>query len=110
MQNNTNTVLGILAGTAIGGLLGILFAPEKGVNTRKRIAKQAASTKDSLTESAEHLKHRVVDNFGSKKDNLENRLEDVLSDAKYKTEDVIGQLEKKLSHLKSQTKKSLKKA
>ena len=109
MQNNTNTLLGILAGTAIGGLLGILFAPGKGADTRRKKKKKAVSTRDSLAESADHLKHRVVDNLGSKKDNLENRLEDVLSDAKYKTEDIIGQLEKKLSHLKAQT-KNLKKA
>lgn len=109
MQNSTNTVLGILAGTAIGGLLGILFAPEKGSDTRRRIADQAAATRDSLAEGADHLKHKVVDNLSTKKDNLENRLEEVLSDTKYKAEDVIGQLEKKLSHLKAQT-KNLKKA
>src|SRR5690606_24398638 len=109
MQNNTNTILGILAGTAIGGLLGILFAPEKGADTRRRIAEQALATRDSLADSADHLKHKVMDNLGSKKDNLENRLEGVLSDAKYKTEDVIGQLEKKLSQLKTES-KNLKKA
>ena len=33
-------LLGIMAGTAAGALLGILFAPEKGPVTRKKILKK----------------------------------------------------------------------
>ena len=33
-------VLGILAGTAIGAGLGILFAPDSGCNTRKKISEK----------------------------------------------------------------------
>ena len=49
MSNNGNTVLGILAGTAIGATLGILFAPDKGSATRKKIAEQAESAKDQIS-------------------------------------------------------------
>ena len=36
-ERNSGIVLGLLAGAAIGSLLGVLFAPEKGSETRKRM-------------------------------------------------------------------------
>lgn len=40
--NNSEKVIGaLLIGTMVGGVLGILFAPEKGSDTRKRITSKA---------------------------------------------------------------------
>ena len=36
-ERNSGIVLGLLAGAAIGSLLGVLFAPEKGCDTRKKV-------------------------------------------------------------------------
>ncbi len=41
-------LLGILAGVAGGALLGILFAPEKGVRTRKNIMDKSGDYADDL--------------------------------------------------------------
>lgn len=56
MSNQTNTVLGIITGVAIGGALGILFAPKAGKETRediatktKELSEQAGETKAKLT-------------------------------------------------------------
>jgi gas vesicle protein len=47
-SNNSGKLIGaLLVGAAIGGVLGILFAPDKGSETRKKIAGQT----DDLTES-----------------------------------------------------------
>jgi gas vesicle protein len=54
--NNVKIVLGaLLAGAAIGGTLGILFAPAKGSDTRKKISKKGEEMKDDLQSKYEEL-------------------------------------------------------
>jgi gas vesicle protein len=105
MSNEGNTVLGILAGTAVGAILGILFAPDKGANTRKKIGEQALSAQESLKENAYGVRDKVGNTLSHTKDTLESKVESIVSDASYKTEDVITSLENQLSTLKSKNRK-----
>ena len=59
MSNSSNTVVGLLAGTVIGATLGILFAPEKGEITRRRIADEAETAKDIIAEKASEIKKQA---------------------------------------------------
>jgi len=105
MSNSTNTLLGIITGTAIGAAVGILFAPDTGVNTRRKIKTQANEAKDSLMETATDLKGQLVESAHTKKENLDSQLESLVTNVSYKADDVISTLEKKLAELKERNKK-----
>ncbi|WP_431135930.1 YtxH domain-containing protein [Psychroserpens mesophilus] len=116
MAKDSNTIIGILAGTAIGATLGILFAPDKGSKTRKRIADEAALQKERLASTAGDIKDRVVteaelmkdkvaSTVGAKKQTLDEQLDHLVTDASYKADDVISKLELKLKQLKEKNKK-----
>lgn len=105
MKDSGSTMLAVIIGSAIGATLGILYAPDKGENTRRLIAEKASETKDSLAESAIDLKDRVSSTIASEKQTLDARMESLVSDVSYKADDVITTLEKKLAELKSKNKK-----
>lgn len=52
MNNNGKVILALLAGAAAGVALGILFAPDKGTETRTRILDSAGNLVDSIKEKA----------------------------------------------------------
>lgn len=55
-MGNSNKVIGaLLVGVAIGGALGILFAPEKGSVTRKKLFSKGEDLKDDLIEKYNDL-------------------------------------------------------
>lgn len=105
MSNNNNTILGILVGTAIGATLGVLFAPDKGINTRRKIADEANAAKEKFTDAASDLKERIVNTTINSKKSLDEEVEMLISKASFKAEDIIESLEKKLKDLKEQNKK-----
>jgi len=55
-------LLGVLAGVAAGALLGILFAPDKGTVTRKKISKKGEDLKDDVKETF----NEFIDNMTEK--------------------------------------------
>jgi gas vesicle protein len=62
-MSSGKVLLGVLAGVAAGALLGVLFAPDKGWNTRKRISKKAddyaEELKDKFSEFLETISAKV---------------------------------------------------
>jgi gas vesicle protein len=50
-SNNNGKIVGaLLLGAAVGGLIGILFAPDKGSETRKKISSKGNELTDSVKE------------------------------------------------------------
>lgn len=47
-MSKVNVVIGALAGVAVGALLGVLFAPDQGKETRRKISKKSKESAESL--------------------------------------------------------------
>ena len=107
MSKITNTLFGFAAGPAVGVGLGILFAQDKGENTRKKIKDSVRDTVDELKEQLESLTKSLRNKSSEIKGTLEERVDNLLSDTDYNSEDLIDLLEKKLASMKKVAKKQL---
>ncbi len=63
-------LLGVMAGVAIGALLGVLFAPDKGSVTRKKIIKTGEDLKDDVKESFNEFLDDLSEKFEKVKDDV----------------------------------------
>ena len=98
MASNTgNTILALLTGAAIGAGIGILFAPDKGTNTRRKIREGVDEAKENLNEKFSEVSEKLVEKAFLTKDNFD---ENFVSNASHKTEELITLLEEKLAALK----------
>jgi gas vesicle protein len=68
-------VLGFLAGAAVGAIAGILFAPDKGASTRKKILKKGEDLGASLKESFNDFVDSAKSMYSSAKDEGEEAVE-----------------------------------
>jgi len=85
-QNNMSTgkiILGVLAGAAAGAVLGILFAPEKGSATRKKIMDMADDFGGEIKEKISGSIKTVTDQF----ENAKSDAKGLVEKGKYKVED-----------------------
>jgi Gas vesicle protein len=55
-------VLGVLAGVAVGALIGVLFAPDKGCETRRKISKKSHDVAEDIKERFS----KIVDDLAGK--------------------------------------------
>jgi gas vesicle protein len=50
---------GLFVGAAAGAIAGILFAPDKGTETRRKITEKTNEFKDDISEKIDHLKESI---------------------------------------------------
>jgi gas vesicle protein len=62
-MSSGKVVLGLLAGLAAGAVLGILLAPDKGLDTRKKISKRGKGFTDALNDKFNEFKDSVAEKF-----------------------------------------------
>lgn len=77
-------LLGVLAGAAAGALFGILFAPDKGTETRRKIVEKGEDYLDEVKGKFNDL----IDDLGKKMDGVQAKANKMTDDAKSKVEDM----------------------
>ncbi|MEJ7735864.1 MAG: YtxH domain-containing protein [Chitinophagaceae bacterium] len=75
-MSNSKTVLGFLAGAAVGSILGILFAPDKGTETRKKLTETGTDVTDSLKSKFNDFVDGIRDTYQGVRDDAEDMADD----------------------------------
>jgi gas vesicle protein len=61
-MKTSSTILGILGAAAAGAFLGVLFAPDKGANTRKKISDKSKDYGDNLKSKVDGILSTITSN------------------------------------------------
>jgi gas vesicle protein len=96
-KKSGNTLLAFIAGAATGALLGILYAPDKGVNTREKLSFQLDKYRDMLQE--------LIDDFVSGKETpltseAKSQGQRVVDEAKTKAERLLEDVDELLEQIR----------
>lgn len=67
-MSSGKVLLGVFAGAAIGAALGILFAPDKGSETRRKIAEKSNEYADGLGDKLNEFFEAITEKFESIKE------------------------------------------
>jgi gas vesicle protein len=71
-MNNTKVLLGFLAGAFAGSILGVLFAPDKGTETRRKISEKTGDVADAIKEKVSDFAEDVKEMLSTAKKEAED--------------------------------------
>lgn len=95
-KNSGTSFLAFLLGAATGAVLGILYAPDKGSNTRDKLTYRLDKYKRMLEDLLEDLMSDNSDAFSEAKSHGQQ----VVNDAKEKAERLLEDVDELISHIK----------
>lgn len=105
MSRSKDFTLGLLSGALVGSVIAILYAPDKGSNTRDVISYRLSNYLDELT----HL----IDKLSEEKEAISDakrKGDEVVEDARKRAEDLIKEAEDLLDTIEDTKEKSTEKA
>ena len=82
-MSSKKILVGVVSGVAIGALLGMLFAPKKGSETREKINKLAGEFGNLAKEKFNELLDGIIEKFEGTKDEvseLTQKVETIIED------------------------------
>lgn len=99
-MKSSNVILGVLAGAAIGALVGILFAPDKGYNTRKKMYRKGEDLVDDLKDKADHMTEQA-EQLAKQASRLVDKVNESIQAAKREAGGIVENAKAKFSEYKS---------
>jgi gas vesicle protein len=96
-KKTTNSLLAFLTGAAAGALVGILFAPDTGANTRDKLSFKLDKYKKTLEDLIEDLISGKEISVSAAKSEGEK----VVSDAKQRAERLLADVDELIGHIKT---------
>jgi gas vesicle protein len=81
-------LLGVLAGVAVGATLGILFAPDKGSTTRKKISRKG----DDYAEELEEKFNVFIEGISKQFEAVKEEATHLAEEGKHKVEKVVAEV------------------
>lgn len=100
MSNNAKIIVGIAAAAAVGAAIGLIFAPEKGSDLRKKVKKNANSLADDLLNLLQKGENRVNDLVGdaeSRAKSWKNKAKDDFEEASDVAKGTVKTLQRDLA-------------
>ena len=97
MSRSSKTLWAFIVGAAAGALVGILYAPDKGENTRNKLYFQLNKYRDQLKQ----LINDIVDGKEIPDSMAKSEGKKVVNDTKVKAEKLLEDVEKMMSQIKT---------
>jgi len=91
---NGKVFWGIVTAAAAGAVIGMLFAPEEGTQTRKKIKKKTNSLASELIDALEKSKDKAVSSAEDLKDKGQKYKDDLTDKAEELADDAADQVSK----------------
>lgn len=91
-MKTSHAILGILGAATAGAILGVLFAPEKGSETRKKIGKKSREYGEDMKDKLNDLANNLTSKGEEFVDNLKSKYNSAASEARHTATEIKNQL------------------
>lgn len=98
MSKNSNSFLAFLTGAAAGAILGILYAPDKGENTRDKLSYQL----DKYSKKLDEIIKEFIDGKELSANEAKSEGDKIVSDAKEKAERLLDDVNGLITKIKGE--------
>lgn len=98
MSKSSRSFWAFVMGAITGATLGVLYAPDKGENTRDKLAFQLQKYRDQLKKLVDDL----VDDSAAPENNAKTESKKVINDAREKAEKLLNDVESLMGQIKNQ--------